>query len=528
MASVFPIAAPSAFCVTIEAGVARYRQSDGPHALDPPVSLSSDDGAGAAQAIPACERGIESSASAVVAELDRAHRRREIAPWIPLATVLVLYFAAIGALGARAGPAGVIATVIGTLGLTAGAYVLVRRVDRARGSVSLSYHLDPESLGRFLELQRAIKRLASCHRVWHVPSEGRSYDGKLRYGARLFLRRYRIRPSLTLPPRLTSNLRVPTLYGEHRKFYFFPDGVLVFDESGVRTLSYATLGMHAGEVLCVEDEDVPPDARVVESTWLHATPDGAPDPAIANNRRYPIVLYGELEFAGPGGVRELFHFSQPDAAVQLLAAIESAAWGAPVDSDACDEEHQDDGDAPDDDGGGADDELDGIFDEALRAVVSAGYASLDLIVERFGLPYGRAAALVNRMEEEGYVGPQYRHRPRSVKKAAVRYVALVFGNGDKTAGGARPGGGESNRGSSGASRRRPRARGAREAPKRPAHVVLGVNSGASREEITAKYRELAQMYHPDKVASLAPEFRELAELRMKELNAAYREMLKQA
>jgi preprotein translocase subunit Sec63 len=32
------------------------------------------------------------------------------------------------------------------------------------------------------------------------------------------------------------------------------------------------------------------------------------------------------------------------------------------------------------------------------------------------------------------------------------------------------------------------------------------------------------MYHPDKVASLAPEFQALAEQRMKEINAAFREL----
>jgi preprotein translocase subunit Sec63 len=32
------------------------------------------------------------------------------------------------------------------------------------------------------------------------------------------------------------------------------------------------------------------------------------------------------------------------------------------------------------------------------------------------------------------------------------------------------------------------------------------------------------MYHPDKVASLAAEVRDMAELRMKEINAAYTEL----
>jgi tetratricopeptide (TPR) repeat protein len=51
--------------------------------------------------------------------------------------------------------------------------------------------------------------------------------------------------------------------------------------------------------------------------------------------------------------------------------------------------------------------------------------------------------------------------------------------------------------------------------------TLGVHEGASREEISAAYRKKAQQYHPDKVASLAPEFQALAEERMKDINAAY-------
>jgi len=62
-------------------------------------------------------------------------------------------------------------------------------------------------------------------------------------------------------------------------------------------------------------------------------------------------------------------------------------------------------------------------------------------------------------------------------------------------------------------------------PETQARKVLGVDERASSDEITAAYRRLAQLYHPDKVAGLAPEFQIIAETRMKELNAAY-ELLK--
>jgi hypothetical protein len=62
-------------------------------------------------------------------------------------------------------------------------------------------------------------------------------------------------------------------------------------------------------------------------------------------------------------------------------------------------------------------------------------------------------------------------------------------------------------------------------PKAAARKILGVAEDASEAEISAAYRRLAQMYHPDKVVGLAPEFQALADKRMKEINAAY-EVLK--
>jgi DnaJ like chaperone protein len=54
-----------------------------------------------------------------------------------------------------------------------------------------------------------------------------------------------------------------------------------------------------------------------------------------------------------------------------------------------------------------------------------------------------------------------------------------------------------------------------------AFEVLDVSVGATFEEIVAAYRQMAKMYHPDRLAHLAPEFVELAEVRMKEINAAF-------
>ena len=60
-------------------------------------------------------------------------------------------------------------------------------------------------------------------------------------------------------------------------------------------------------------------------------------------------------------------------------------------------------------------------------------------------------------------------------------------------------------------------------PRAPWWKVLGVPQEASLKEINQHYRQAMRMYHPDKVAGMAPEIIALAERRTKELNAAFSE-----
>ena len=51
--------------------------------------------------------------------------------------------------------------------------------------------------------------------------------------------------------------------------------------------------------------------------------------------------------------------------------------------------------------------------------------------------------------------------------------------------------------------------------------VLGVEPGAPAAEIKAAYQALVRQYHPDRVADLGAELRDLAERKTKQINAAY-------
>jgi Sec-independent protein translocase protein TatA len=69
-----------------------------------------------------------------------------------------------------------------------------------------------------------------------------------------------------------------------------------------------------------------------------------------------------------------------------------------------------------------------------------------------------------------------------------------------------------------------KTRAANPASSKDPYVVLNVPRNASKDEVVTAYKRLAQMYHPDKVAGLAPEYHLIAETKMKEINTAYEQI----
>ncbi|HEY3783040.1 MAG TPA: J domain-containing protein [Fimbriimonadaceae bacterium] len=62
------------------------------------------------------------------------------------------------------------------------------------------------------------------------------------------------------------------------------------------------------------------------------------------------------------------------------------------------------------------------------------------------------------------------------------------------------------------------------APRPPYLIELGLDLNCTKEQASSRYHELAKAYHPDLVSHLAPEFRLVAEERMKSINVAYAEL----
>ncbi len=78
----------------------------------------------------------------------------------------------------------------------------------------------------------------------------------------------------------------------------------------------------------------------------------------------------------------------------------------------------------------SDDEL---FENAVRMVVTTGHASTSMLQRKFNVGYGRAARLIDMMEQKGIVGPMNNAKPRDILMPKEAINALFTGAGKASA-----------------------------------------------------------------------------------------------
>jgi hypothetical protein len=272
--------------------------------------------------------------------------------------------------------------------------------------------LEDEAKNRFDAIQNAGKNLAQARRIWYIRTKQENWDWKRNAGAASLVTRKPVSIGKLNPVYIATNVEVYGFDLDDMKLMFFPDHVFVYQQGRYGAVSYDSLNVEFKPTRFIEDESVPQDAEVVDSTWQYVRRDGGPDRRFSNNRQIPIVLYGLLEITSPTGLNIVLHISNKSLARQFSDVFNHIRNQS-------------------------------FFEQPFQEEDSK---------EEFGLT------------EEFNIAPAYE--------------------------------------------------------------ILGLKHGASLKEVKTAYHRMAQMYHPDKVASLAPEFRELAENRMKEINAAYEELKK--
>ncbi len=362
----------------------------------------------------------------------------------------------------------------------------------------LSYRLTDEAARQYALMQTAFQSLAKANCTWQVRQETSVAQLKKNAGDSSTVVRSPAHVTSGAPPWIKTNVTIWAIDLGKSKLYFFPDRLLLWDSRRYQAISYDSLGVGFAPTRYVEDGKPPLDSEVVDRAWRYMTEKGEADERYISNTQFPVVVYGSLLFGtqnrlivhlyvsnAPAAAKfaEIFRSSvQPTSARTDSHATSSASRDFQTSRSKSDKRPRKESRRPRVQGrvkwfnreGGVG-VIGAQFDEELHLHASQ-------ILED-GLEFLREGTLVEFEVGQGAHGP------------IAANVAVL---GRNRAGGMSAG-----------------------TESAPPWDVLGVAFDASDEEITAAYRRMAQMYHPDKVNTLGPELKEMADRRMKEINIAY-------
>ena len=181
-----------------------------------------------------------------------------------------------------------------------------------------------EDAARLFDTVRTLFHAASMSaRVWDVTSE-EHYDRRVTrsYAARSVTRQ----PTSILS---TTNDEIPVAGGllcfrnrNGRDLFLSPAFLAVQKKRGqVDLIDLTEISVIYSDVRFVESGEVPVDAVTIGYAWEKSNKDGSQDRRFAQNRQFPVVVYGELLLTSPTGLRECFQFSNADAARFMVGAL---------------------------------------------------------------------------------------------------------------------------------------------------------------------------------------------------------------
>lgn len=200
----------------------------------------------------------------------------------------------------------------------------VRAKDKARRTVVVFYDVDGPAATYFQTFINAFGYAEQCARAWYVTAQGDitdTYQWKTHSGASRLLRRDEGTTGQQGPTTLATNIRVPSLHAGTRSLHFLPDRILIREQRRFAEVRYRDCLVHASPTRFIEEGPIPRDSTQVDTTWRYVNKGGGPDRRFNNNRRIPILNYGQLILRSPQGFQFIWQTSTPLGAKAIADGI---------------------------------------------------------------------------------------------------------------------------------------------------------------------------------------------------------------
>lgn len=259
----------------------------------------------------------DSSSEALLQEIET---KRKLFTWWPVVLFASLLIPVI-LIGANIHP--MIAAGLLLLGLAGSGFTYWR--DNLRKTIVIFYDLEDDAIQKFQDVFNALKVWGNSRKAWHIPaakSVDTMHERKRSAGASHLVKRKPITISTGKPPKfLKTNIELVSIPVGKQTINFFPDRLLIFEDKHVGAVGYENLVINYTNTRFIEEEEVPKDTRIVDSTWQYVNKKGGPDRRFKDNRKLPIVQYSEIHLRSASGLNEVIQLSKPDLGQEFETAI---------------------------------------------------------------------------------------------------------------------------------------------------------------------------------------------------------------
>jgi hypothetical protein len=128
---------------------------------------------------------------------------------------------------------------------------------------------------------------------------------------------------LKAPRILSTDMQIPGLVAGEHALYFLPDRLLVWEKGRFAEMPYAALRAEWQSMPFIETRPLPKDAAPIRTTWEYVNKKGERHGTLKNNREWPLMSYGRIEFSSEAGLRWILLSSQTQATHHMINTLRS-------------------------------------------------------------------------------------------------------------------------------------------------------------------------------------------------------------
>lgn len=190
-------------------------------------------------------------------------------------------------------------------------------------AVPLDIHMDVEVNDAYDALFKCFEKLMSSQYIWDITSASDVDKVKLRSVASSAISRTRTRFSFAHVQGIKSESPAFHLMNANGADIYIYPGFFVMHQNPERLgiVELTNLFVSFERTGFVETDAIPRDSRQLSEVWERSNKDGSRDKRFADNRKLPVMEYGEITFSTSSGVYEKFMVSDCESAMTFVESL---------------------------------------------------------------------------------------------------------------------------------------------------------------------------------------------------------------